>query len=88
MWRVLATLLGIGAFVGILWLGARAEQRVECNACVTFHGRTECRVGRGESERMAMTSAVTGACAVLGSGVTDSIQCNSLPPSSVECRKL
>jgi hypothetical protein len=80
MMRVIATLVGLALFGGMLWYGVRQEARIECDVCITFKGRTECRVGRGDAN--------TAACAVLGSGVSDAMQCGATPPSSARCREL
>ncbi len=86
--RVIATLVGLGLFGGMLWYGVRQEARIECDVCITFKGRTECRVGRGDSQSSAISSANTAACAVLGSGVNDAMQCGATLPRSANCREL
>ena len=80
--------VGLALFAGWLWYGIRQAERVECDACFTFNGRTECRVGRGDSEASAITSANTAACAALGSGVSDAMQCGATPPTSARCKAL
>jgi hypothetical protein len=84
----LATLGALALFGALLWYGASSQEQVECELCITFKGRTECRVGRGEDRRQAEESATTAACAVLGGGVTDAFQCNATPAASSRCRPL
>ncbi len=86
--RTLATAGGLALFGALLWYGASSQEQVECELCVTFKGRSECRVGRGEDRTQAAASATTAACAVLGSGVTDAMQCNATPAVSSRCRTL
>jgi hypothetical protein len=86
--RALATIAGIALFASLLYWGLRGQARVECDVCLTFRGHTECVVGQGEDEAMAVHAARTGACALLGSGVTDAVACSSTPPSSMRCREL
>ncbi len=86
--RVIATIAGLALFGGLLWYGLRQQARVECDVCFTFKGRTECRVGRGDTEESAIASANTAACAVLGSGVSDAMQCSVTRPNSATCRQL
>ena len=86
--RAVFTILGLALFAGLLWYGLRQEVRVECEACCTFNGRTECRVGRGDSQDSAIASANTGACAALGSGVSDALQCGVTPPTTLRCQEL
>ena len=85
--RTLATVAALGLFVAMLWYGAEQEARVECDACFTFKGRTECRLGAGDTEASAIMSANTAACAMLGSGVTDAMQCGVLAPSRLRCQE-
>ena len=86
--RAIATIVGIALFAGWLWYGVRQEVRIECDTCFMFKGRTECRVGRGASEASAIMGARTAACAALGSGVTDAMQCGAQPPISARCQAL
>lgn len=88
MLRRLLTGTAIAVFVGMLWYAARAEVQVECEVCINFKGRTECRTGRGDSEAAAIQSANTAACSVLGSGVTDAMQCSATAPAQLRCREL
>ena len=86
--RRLATLGGLALFGALLWYGASSQEQVECELCLTFKGRSECRVGRGEDRAQAVASATTAACAVLGSGVTDAMQCNATAAAQTRCRAL
>ena len=86
--RRLATAAGLALFGALLWWGASSQEQVECELCLTFKGRTECRTGRGQDQAQAVESATTAACAVLGSGVTDAMQCNVTPATSMRCRDL
>jgi hypothetical protein len=86
--RRLATLGALALFGALLWYGVSSQEQVECELCITFKGRSECRIGRGEDRAQAAASAATAACAVLGSGVTDAMQCNATPPASIRCRTL
>ena len=86
--RAIATIAGLALFAGMLCYGVRQQARVECDVCITFKGRIECRVGQGDSEESAIASANTAACTVLGSGVTDAMQCGATRPTSARCRQL
>jgi hypothetical protein len=86
--RALAILAGVVLFGALLTWGLRQQARVECEACFSFRGHTECLIGRGENEAMAIQAARTGVCAVLGSGVTDAVACGTQAPTSASCREL
>jgi hypothetical protein len=82
-WLALAALVGLVAFVvySSLELGG-----VRCEVCITFRGRDACRAVDAETEHDALEAARTNACALLASGVTDSMACARTPPSRSECR--
>ena len=50
-----------------------------------FHGERACRAVDGNDEKEARSAAVTNACALLASGVTDTVACQNTPPSDVHC---
>ena len=62
-----------------------AQYRVE--VCVAFHGQTQCRTASADSEEHALRSATSNACALISSGVTDTIACEQSVPTSVTWRK-
>jgi hypothetical protein len=59
---------------------------VRCEVCIQFNGRQACRAVDGSTEEEAMTAARTNACALIASGVTDTMACERTPPSSSSCR--
>lgn len=59
---------------------------IECEVCIAFAGREACRAVAGKNEGDAMRGAVTNACALLASGVTDSLRCERTLPSKAVCR--
>jgi len=62
--------------------------RVQCELCMAFNGRVECRVGQGQDRDAAIESARTNACAVMTGGVTDAFRCNATAPQSMSCKAL
>ncbi len=59
-----------------------AQYRVE--VCINYQGRIECRTASADSRDHALRSAQSNACALLTSGVTNTMQCENLQPSSVK----
>ncbi len=57
--------------------------RFECEVCVTFNGRSACRVAAGATREEAVRTASDNACAFLASGRTDSMACGRTPPTRV-----
>ena len=58
---------------------------VRCEVCITFHGRQVCRSVDGATEHEAQMAAITNACALLASGVTDTIACQNAPRDRLTC---
>lgn len=84
-WRVIALLAAIAVFVAYLVYGSLSVVQTECELCVTFRGRTECRRGSGATEVGARQAAVKAACAVMASGMSESIACSNTMPTNVSC---
>lgn len=74
------------AFVGILLWSTLSAQRVECTACVTFNGTTNCATASGQDDAEALRQAVNTACGTLTRGMDESIRCANLPPERPQCR--
>jgi hypothetical protein len=51
---------------------------------VAFHDRTSCRTARADTQDHAMRSAQSNACALISSGVTDTMQCEHSDPTTVK----
>lgn len=75
----------VAATVGLLVLSTLRQTQVDCEACVTFHGRTQCRTAAGPDRDQATRTAIDNACSFLASGMTDSISCANTQPDSVRC---
>ncbi len=59
-----------------------AKSRVE--VCVAFGGRTSCRTASADTREHALRSAQSNACALIASGVTDTMQCEHSDPTSIQ----
>lgn len=62
-----------------------ARHRVE--VCMAFEGRTSCRTASADTQDHALRSAVSNACALISSGVTDTMACERSNPTSVRWLK-
>jgi len=83
-WLALAALLAVGGFV--IYAGFHAGA-VRCDVCMEFRGRTACRAVEGATEQEARAGATTNACALLASGVTETMACQRAEPVSSTCRR-
>ena len=59
-----------------------AKYRVE--VCIVFHGANQCRTASADTQEHALRSAQSNACALLVSGVTDTMQCERQVPTSIK----
>jgi hypothetical protein len=59
-----------------------AKYRVE--VCVVYHGANQCRTASADTQDHALRSAQSNACALLASGVTETMQCERETPASVK----
>lgn len=59
-----------------------AKYRVE--VCVAYHGANQCRTASADTQDHALRSAQSNACALLASGVTETMQCERETPTSVK----
>ena len=82
-WLALATLAGLAAFVVYTSLQAGG---VRCEVCIEFGGGRACRAVDGATERDALMAARSNACALLASGVTNTMACERGEPTSKACR--
>jgi hypothetical protein len=63
------------AFVAfVIWRSFQVAGH-QCTLCMSFGGREACRTVEAATVSEARTGAINNACALLASGVTDSIAC-------------
>lgn len=84
--RVLALIIGIAAVVGTLIFSSFRSVQAECSLCVEFRGQRQCRTGLGPSPAEAQEAAQRAACAVMASGMDESIACSRQPRLEMRCQ--
>ncbi|HVH39428.1 MAG TPA: hypothetical protein VM764_05355 [Gemmatimonadaceae bacterium] len=82
----LITIILAAIFAGILLYSTLSAQQVECSACVTFNGETNCATASAETAEAATKQAVTTACGTISKGMDESIRCANTPPTRPQCR--
>ena len=86
MKRVAVVLAVIAAVVALLYAATLAGAETECEVCMRYEGREGCRSATGASRDAAEQAAIMTACALVSSGVTATIACQSLEPVKLSCR--
>jgi len=84
--RILALIIGIAAVVGTLIFSSFRSVQAECSLCVEFRGQRQCRTGLGPSPEEAQEAAQRAACAVMASGMDESIACSRTPRLEMSCQ--
>jgi len=82
---LITILLAVG-FAALLLYSTLSAQQVECTACVTFNGTSNCATASAQTEAEALRSAVNTACGTLTQGMDESIRCANLAPERPVCR--
>ena len=85
MARVFAGVMLGAAFIAAMFFATQRESAVQCELCMEFGGRTACRTASAVDRDAAVRGAITTACAVLSSGVTQGLECDRTPPRSLSC---
>ena len=79
--------LGLAAagivFVALVVYWSLHLGQVKVEVCMEFRGRSNCGTAAAPSEEEAIHTATDNACAIISSGMTDSIACSGTPPTSV-----
>jgi hypothetical protein len=73
------------AIVAVVVVSSLQVGNARCEVCVEFRGRQACRAVDAATEDEARRGAHTNACALLASGVTDSLACERTAESSARC---
>ncbi|MBI3209563.1 MAG: hypothetical protein HYZ37_11770 [Candidatus Solibacter usitatus] len=74
--------LGAVVFIALVVYSTMGMRQFRYEVCIEFNGRQNCRTAAGETEARARRAAIDNACAMIASGVGDSIACQNKPPIS------
>jgi len=74
---------GFLLLAGIMTWMMMSGRRHRVEVCMEYRGQTVCRTAAGPTREDALRAATDNACALLASGMTDSMQCGRTPPKSV-----
>jgi hypothetical protein len=84
---VLVSLAFVGAVVFALIRSTMNLATYRVEVCMDYQGRSSCRTAAGSTEEFALRSATGNACALIATGVTDSMGCERTAPRSVRWLK-
>ena len=81
---VLIVLVALVAFVAVIYQSMKDLRRNRVEVCLTFNGRQACRIASGPTLAEATRTASDNACALVASGVTETMACGRIQPDSVK----
>jgi len=81
---IIIGIVGALIFVAILTYSMLGLRRQRVEVCITFNGRTQCRQAAGATHDEAVKTATSTACAMIASGMAESIACENTQPSSIK----
>ena len=82
---IVFALLAAATLAVIMYQIVTQQQKVTCEVCITFQGRTDCREAAGPDRSQAIRTATSNACAMISAGMADSISCDNTAPDRVTC---
>ncbi|MBM3723861.1 MAG: hypothetical protein FJW40_00340 [Acidobacteria bacterium] len=81
LWLIIVPLAVL--FFYTLVSGTMGQKKIRVEVCMEFNGQSNCRVAVGPTRDQALRTATENACALIASGVTDTIACGNSVPKSV-----
>jgi len=79
---VIIALFGV-LFLAVLIYSSLALRQHRVEVCVAFNGQQNCRTASGPTREEAQRTATDNACALLTTGMAESMACASQPPASI-----
>jgi hypothetical protein len=70
-------------FLGVILYSSMNLSQNRVEVCMTFNGRSLCRVARATTRDFALRTAITNVCGEIASGVTETMSCNQATPTKI-----
>jgi hypothetical protein len=83
--KSLVLLLILLFLVLLAWLtrSMMSAKVFRCEVCMSYEGRTQCKIASGETREEAQRTATDAACTLIASGVTETQACTRSVPASI-----
>jgi hypothetical protein len=82
--KLLLILAGVALFVGMLAYMTMGQRQFHVEVCMEFNGRQNCGAAAGATKQGALKTATENACALIASGVGETIACGNKQPQTVK----
>lgn len=73
----------LAAFLAIMYTSTQGLKAHRVEVCIEYQGREACRIASGDTKEHAQRTASDNACALIASGMTDSMACTNTPPKKI-----
>ena len=84
---VIAGIIFLAVVLGVIVWSSMNLSQARVRVCMEFNGRQNCATASGQSKDFALRTATSNACALIASGVGDTIACEHRTPVSVDWLK-
>ncbi len=68
----------------LIWTG----NKYQCDVCIVFKDKKVCQSVKGMDKQDTMMTAISTACAGAANGMTESLACQAIPPTKMQCKEL
>lgn len=75
--------VGVVAFFAMLAYMTMGQKQFRVEVCMEYQGKQDCRIASGSTKEGTQRTATENACALIASGMTDSMTCQRSTPVSV-----
>jgi hypothetical protein len=82
--KILFVILGLAILAGMTFFLLK-QSTAKCQLCLEFNNQNQCSEARGPTEKDALEEAQRNACAIVSSGVTDTLACHRTTAKSTSC---
>jgi hypothetical protein len=82
--KILLIVVGVALFFGMLAYMTMGQRQFRVEVCMEFNRRQNCGVAAGATKNGALRTATENACALISSGVGETIACGNKQPESVK----
>ena len=84
---VIAGIIFMLVVLGVIVYSSMNLSKARVQICMEFNGRQNCAIASGQTKDFALRTATSNACAMIASGVGDSIACEHRTPVSMKWLK-
>lgn len=82
------TLVFFGALVYLSWTLILTGAKYECDICMMYNNKKSCQKVQGVERDDTIQQGISTACGGVANGMTETMDCQGVPPVKLECKRL